>query len=81
MTARVTPAQPFGWELERGPYSSGTCIGSIETTPSGNVALRIGAPIDGAEGWYHAGYVVLTPSEAKSLARELKVAGEHFDAA
>ena len=55
-------------------------IGEIETTPAGNVAIRIGREVLAVEGgvhrmpvtgWEQVAYVVLTPLEARQLASEL----------
>jgi hypothetical protein len=44
-------------------------IGGVETTPAGNVALRIGRKAD--QGWCQTEHVVLTPAEAHRLGSEL----------
>ena len=79
MTSETAHAltRPLGWELEVGPYSSHLeCIGAIETTPAGNVALRIGAPIGDRAGWTQTAYIVLTPAEAEELGRRIAAALE-----
>lgn len=46
-------------------------IGDVEVfTPVGNVVVRVGKEAPEG-GWYQAGYIVLTPAEAKEFAEEL----------
>jgi len=47
-------------------------IGSVERTPAGNVALRIGEALEG--GWHQVGYVVASPAEVAELVRALSAA-------
>ena len=47
-------------------------LGDVEQTHSGNVRIRVGRVNDDAEAtWSQVGYVVLSPTEARSFAEEI----------